>query len=65
MLPIPALDGGRLFFVIIEAIRGRRISPEREAAFHFAGLLLLLTLMVLISANDIVSPLPKINWGLR
>src|SRR5207237_964940 len=32
MLPIPALDGGRLFFVILEWIRGRRIPPEREAA---------------------------------
>jgi regulator of sigma E protease len=63
MLPIPALDGGRLFFVILEWIRGRRVPPEREAAFHFVGILVLLTLMVLISFNDILSPLPAINWA--
>ncbi|HEV7665414.1 MAG TPA: M50 family metallopeptidase, partial [Chloroflexota bacterium] len=65
MLPIPALDGGRLFFVILESIRGRRIPPEREAAFHFVGIVVLLTLMVIISFNDVVSPLPAINWGGR
>jgi len=65
MLPIPALDGGRLFFVILEWIRGRRIPPEREAAYHFVGIVVLLTLMVIISFNDLLSPLPAINWGGR
>ena len=65
MLPIPALDGGRLFFVVLEWIRGRRIPPEREAAYHFVGIVVLLTLMVIISFNDLVSPLPAINWGGR
>ncbi len=65
MLPIPALDGGRFFFVILEWIRGRRIPPEREAAFHFVGIVVLLALMVLISVNDIFSPIPTVNWGLR
>jgi regulator of sigma E protease len=65
MLPIPALDGGRLFFVILEWIRGRRIPPEREAAYHFVGIVLLLTLMVIISFNDLISPLPAINWAGR
>jgi regulator of sigma E protease len=65
MLPIPALDGGRLFFVILEWIRGRRIPPEREAAYHFVGIVVLLTIMVIISFNDLVSPLPAINWGGR
>jgi regulator of sigma E protease len=65
MLPIPALDGGRLFFVILEGIRGRRIPPEREAAYHFVGIVVLLTLMVIISFNDLVSPLPAINWAGR
>jgi regulator of sigma E protease len=63
MLPIPALDGGRLFFVILEWIRGRRIPPEREAAYHFVGIVVLLTIMVIISFNDFVSPMPAINWG--
>jgi regulator of sigma E protease len=65
MLPIPALDGGRLFFVFLEWVRGRRIPPEREAAFHLVGIVVLLTLMVIISLNDLASPLPAINWGGR
>jgi regulator of sigma E protease len=65
LLPIPALDGGRLFFVLLEWIRGRRVPPEREAAFHFVGIVVLLTLMVIISFNDLVSPLPAINWAGR
>ncbi|MCC6174097.1 MAG: site-2 protease family protein [Chloroflexi bacterium] len=56
LLPIPALDGGRLFFVIIEAIRGRRISPERESLVHFIGIVVLIALMILISVNDIQNP---------
>jgi regulator of sigma E protease len=65
LLPIPALDGGRLFFVLLEWIRGRRIPPEREAAFHLVGIVVLLTLMVIISFNDLTQPLPAINWGGR
>jgi regulator of sigma E protease len=63
MLPIPALDGGRLFFVILESLRGRRIPPEREAAFHFVGIVVLLTLMLIISINDITQPIPTVHWG--
>lgn len=65
LLPIPALDGGRLLFVVIEGLRGRRVSPKREAAIHFAGIVLLLTLMLVITANDIRNPIPSVNWGLR
>jgi regulator of sigma E protease len=64
LLPIPALDGGRLFFVVLEWIRGRRIPPEREAAYHFVGIVVLLTLMVIISLNDLATPLPAIDWGI-
>jgi len=53
LLPIPALDGGRLVFLILEAIRGKRIDPEKEGMVHFAGLILLLALMVLIMFNDV------------
>ena len=63
MLPIPALDGGRLFFVLLEWIRGRRIPPEREAAFHFVGIVVLLTLMVIISFNDVISPHARRSTG--
>jgi regulator of sigma E protease len=65
MLPIPALDGGRLFFVVLEWVRGRRVPPEREAAYHFVGIVVLLTLMVIISLNDLIAPLPSVNWGSR
>lgn len=53
LLPIPALDGGRLIFLIIEAIRGKRIDPEKEGMVHFIGICLLFALMFLIMGNDI------------
>ena len=53
LLPLPALDGGRLVFLIIEAIRGKRVNPEMEAMVHFAGLVVLMALMVFIMFNDI------------
>ena len=56
LLPIPALDGGRILFVLIEAIRGRRIEPEREGMVHVVGMLVLLGLMVLLIVQDIVNP---------
>ncbi len=65
MLPLPALDGGRLLFVAIEAIRGRRVRPEREALIHLVGMAVLLSLMVMISFNDLLVPLAHIDWGLR
>lgn len=62
LLPLPALDGGRILFVIIEAIRGKRVAPEKEGAIHFIGLALLLTLMLVISYYDISSPIQGIDW---
>lgn len=56
LLPIPGLDGGRLLFVIIEAIRGRRISPRRESAIHFAGLVFLVSLVVVVTYFDLLFP---------
>ena len=57
LLPLPALDGGRLIFVLIEAIRRKRISPEREAIVHLIGMVLLLGLMALITIQDISNPI--------
>lgn len=57
LLPLPALDGGRILFVLIEAIRGRRIEPEREGMVHVIGMLVLLGLMVLMIVQDIVNPI--------
>ncbi|MDZ4763921.1 MAG: RIP metalloprotease RseP [Chloroflexota bacterium] len=60
LLPIPALDGGRILFVIIEVLRGRPIAPEREGMVHLVGMALLLSLMVVVMFNDIVNPLTDI-----
>ncbi|MCP4425674.1 MAG: site-2 protease family protein [Chloroflexi bacterium] len=57
LLPIPALDGGRIMFVFIEAVRGRRIEPEREGMVHVIGMLVLLGLMALMMVQDIVNPI--------
>lgn len=53
LLPIPALDGGRLVFLIAEAIRQKRVDPELEAKIHLTGLMLLLVLMVVVMFNDV------------
>ena len=55
LLPLPALDGGRLVFLFIEAIRRKRVPPEKEGMVHFAGFALLLILMAVIMFNDIRS----------
>jgi regulator of sigma E protease len=57
LLPLPALDGGRIIFVLIEAIRGRRIDPAREGLVHLVGMVVLLMLMVVITYQDIVNPI--------
>lgn len=54
LLPIPALDGGRLVFLIIEAVRRKRVPPEKEGMVHFAGFAVLMVLMVVVMFNDIV-----------
>lgn len=54
LLPLPALDGGRLLFVIIEILRGgKRIAPEKEGLVHLAGMVLLLGLMFYIAFGDV------------
>lgn len=53
LLPLPALDGGRLVFLIIEAIRGKRVPPEKEGWVHGIGMILLLALMAFVMFNDI------------
>jgi regulator of sigma E protease len=53
LLPLPALDGGRLLFVIVEALRGRRIEPAREGMVHLIGFGLLLVLVGLLTVREI------------
>lgn len=54
LLPIPALDGGRLLFVILEMIRRKPVPPEKENLVHMAGFVLIILLMVLMLYHDIV-----------
>ena len=54
LLPIPALDGGRIFFVLVEMIRGKAIPAEKEGAVHFIGMILLMLLTVVVLYNDIM-----------
>ncbi len=53
LLPLPALDGGRLVFLFVEAIRGKRIPPEKEGLVHMAGLIALFGLMIFVMFNDL------------
>ena len=53
LLPIPALDGGRLLFLIIEAIRGKRMDPEKEGLVNMISMAALMALMIFVVFNDI------------
>ena len=53
LLPLPALDGGRLVFLLIEVIRRKKIDPEKEGYVHFVGIILLFVLMFIVMFNDI------------
>ena len=54
LLPLPALDGGRLVFLLIEAVRRKPVPPKYEGYIHAAGLMLLLALMVYVTGQDIL-----------
>lgn len=54
LLPLPALDGGRLFFMLIELVRGKPVPAEKEGIVHTVGLILLLALAVVVCFNDIL-----------
>lgn len=53
LLPLPALDGGRLVFLVVEAVRRKRVPPEKEGYVHMIGIALLMALMVFVMFNDI------------
>ena len=58
MLPIPALDGGRVFLLVvtwvIETVTGKKLNPKYEGYIHAAGMVLLLALMAFVMLNDII-----------
>ncbi|MHC8516437.1 RIP metalloprotease RseP [Sporosarcina sp. ITBMC105] len=53
LLPLPALDGGRLLFFLYEAVRGKPVDKQKEGMVHFVGIMLLMVLMVVVTWNDI------------
>lgn len=54
VMPFPALDGGRLLFLVIEGVRGKKVNPKTEAVIHNVGFFLLLLLIVFVTYNDLV-----------
>lgn len=54
LIPLPAFDGGRLFFMIIEKIKGKPVNPDVENRIHAIGLMALMVLMVFVTYNDII-----------
>jgi regulator of sigma E protease len=57
LLPFPALDGGRLMFVLFELIFRRKISPQLEGYAHAIGFAILIILMIYINLQDFVNPI--------
>ncbi len=53
LLPLPALDGSRIVFALVEWVRGKRVPPQREALVHAVGMMVLLGLMLLITFTDV------------
>ncbi|PSL51224.1 regulator of sigma E protease [Salsuginibacillus halophilus] len=53
LLPLPALDGGRLMFIFLEAVRGKPLDPQKEGIVHFVGFALLMLLVLAVTWNDI------------
>lgn len=54
LLPLPALDGGRILFLLLEMIRKKPIAPEKEGMVHFIGMVLLLVLMLVLTVSDVL-----------
>ena len=55
LIPFPALDGGRLVFLLVEVVRGKPVPPEKEGMVHFIGLMFFMVLMVFVFFNDLVN----------
>ena len=54
LLPLPALDGGRLVFLVVEAVRRKPVNRQVEGMIHFTGLMVLMLLMVVVMYNDVL-----------
>lgn len=62
LFPVPALDGSRLVFLFVEAIRGKPIDPDRENMVHFIGFVILMLLMLVVTYHDILRLVNKLFW---
>ncbi|UCC75868.1 MAG: site-2 protease family protein [Anaerolineales bacterium] len=58
LLPLPGLDGGRLLFVAVEALRGKRLDPRKENFVHFVGIVFMLVVILIVTYYDITVPYP-------
>jgi regulator of sigma E protease len=58
LLPIPALDGGRILFSLIEMIRQEPLTPALQEKIHMITMMLLVLLFIVITAMDIIAPVP-------
>jgi len=56
LLPLPGFDGGRLLFIAIEALRGKRLAAEKENLVHLVGIVLVLALIVVVTYYDLTTP---------
>lgn len=54
LIPFPALDGGRLTLLVVEALRGKPVDPKKEGYFHLVGFVLLMLLMIIVTYKDII-----------
>ena len=54
LLPLPALDGSRIIFILLEVIRGKAIDPKKEGVIHFIGFVLLILLMITVTYTDVI-----------
>jgi regulator of sigma E protease len=54
LLPLPALDGGRLVFIVVEMIRRKPVPPEKEGMVHLIGMIALLLLIAALTISDII-----------
>ena len=54
LLPFPALDGGRIIFIVVEMITGRKVPEKWEALIHYGGFIILISLIILVTGKDII-----------